>query len=415
MRPPSQAKKHTADVILVGASVRSLAETAIRHRYRPHCFDMFADHDLRRILANEHLPAPQQFSDFAQLPERIQDLPAAWPVIWTGGLENAPGAFETLARQRPVCGPNSKLIQRLSHPDELRTLLQDTDVRLPRIAWQRDEVTALEPAHSWLIKPVRSAGGIGVRRWGSESGIPAGCYLEEFQSGRAASALVCCQSGRTTVLSTSAQISGDRRMGASDFWYCGNTGPVALPQKAMKGLTRVMDKLATLGFAGIAGIDFLLQEEELVLLEINPRVTAAHEIFDLTSRGSNVLDLQLGAESVESPPLDSQSNQISRLIAYVVRDSQLTPDGVRMLMKFSRSPTRPHDADMPCWLADIPCAGALTTGQPFCSIYHQWPTGCPIAQASPNRAIEMDSLVARCTGLQEIDSFAIASGVTSLF
>ena len=402
-------------MILVGASVRSLAETAIRHRYRPHCFDMFADHDLRRMLAKEHLPAPQQFSNFAQLPERMHDLPATWPVIWTGGLENAPGTFEKLARQRPVCGPNSNTIQRLSHPCELRALLQDTDVRLPRIAWQRDDVTASEPAPSWLIKPERSAGGIGVRRCGSESGIPAGCYLEEFQSGRAASALVFCQKGRTTILSTSAQISGDRRIGASDFWYCGNTGPVALPKKAMKGLTRVIDKLATLGFAGIAGIDFLLQDEELVLLEINPRITAAHEIFDLSSRGSNVLDLQLGLASADSPPLNSQSKQISRLIAYVVRDCQLSPDEVRMLMEFSRPAIRPHDADLPCWLADIPCPGALKTGQPFCSLYHQWPTGSPRPQASRTRADEMDSLVARCTGLQEIDSFAIASGVTPLF
>ena len=376
---------------------------------------MFADHDLCRMLAKEHLPAPQQFSDFAQLPERMHDLPATWPVVWTGGLENAPGVFERLAGQRPVCGPNGETIQRLSHPQELRILLQDTDVRFPRIAWQRDEVSPSEPADSWLIKPERSAGGIGVRHWRSDSGIPPGCYLEEFQSGRTASALVCFQNGRAKILSTSAQISGDRRIGAKDFWYCGNTGPVTLPKKAMKALTRVIDKVATLVFAGIAGLDFLLQEEELVLLEINPRVTAAHEIFDLTSRGSHVLDLQLGAESVELPPLDSRSNQISRLIAYVVRDSQLTPDAVRMLMKFSRSPTRPHDADMPCWLADIPCPGALTTGQPFCSIYHQWPTGCPMPQASPHRADEMDSLVARCTGLQEIDSFAIASGVTSLF
>ena len=402
-------------MILVGASVRSLAETAIRHRYRPHCFDMFADHDLRRMLAEEHLPAPQRFSDFTQLPECMHDLPATWPVVWTGGLENAPGAFERLARQRPVCGPNSETIRRLSRPDELRTLLQGTDVRLPRIACQRDEVTASEPAHSWLIKPERSAGGIGVRHWRLDSDIPAGCYLEEFQSGRAASALVCCQNGRKTILSTSAQISGDRRIGASDFWYCGNTGPVALPNKAMKALTLVMDKLATIGFAGIAGIDFLLQEEELVLLEINPRVTAAHEIFDLTSRSSNVLDLQLGVEAVESPPLNSQSKRISRLIAYVVRDYQLSPDEVRMLMKFCRPPTRPHDADLPCWLADIPCPGALKTGQPFCSVYHQWPTGSPMPQASRTRADEMDSLVARCTGLQEMDSFAIASGVTSLF
>ena len=64
------------DVILAGASVRSLAESAVRNGLRPVCVDMFGDEDLCRLLQRhfgtaEGLIVVERFGD---IPQRISGL-----------------------------------------------------------------------------------------------------------------------------------------------------------------------------------------------------------------------------------------------------------------------------------------------------------------------------------------------------
>src|SRR4051812_35922797 len=87
-------------VILIGASVRALAFSALRAGFQPWCADLFADADLQARCPVVRLPLSEYPEGFCAL---LKAAPAG-PVIWTGGLEDSPQLFQNLSKERFVWG-----------------------------------------------------------------------------------------------------------------------------------------------------------------------------------------------------------------------------------------------------------------------------------------------------------------------
>src|SRR5205807_1077251 len=85
-------------LIIVGASARAAAFSALRAGLRPWCIDLFADADLRARCPVTHLEPDRYPYGLAEL------LPQAPPGPWmyTGGLENRPNLIRRLARGREL-------------------------------------------------------------------------------------------------------------------------------------------------------------------------------------------------------------------------------------------------------------------------------------------------------------------------
>lgn len=98
--------------------------------------------------------------------------------------------------------------------------------------------------------------------------------------------MVCTAGHDLHLMGVSLQLCGWDCLGATEFRFCGNVGPIELPpalETAMHAAAITIARESAL--RGVFGIDFLLTAEGLWLLEVNPRIPASHWIYDRDNAG----------------------------------------------------------------------------------------------------------------------------------
>lgn len=410
-----------ATVILAGASVRSLAESAVQTGLHPVCVDMFADLDLQQLLREAGHPPPICCSGFDQLPAALQTLPSSVPLVWTGGLENHPAVLQHLRQTRPVCGVAADQLPRLRTAEGLQAILSDADCQLPETAPANFQPSDRILNSRWLVKSTRGSGGLGVRWFHPDAPATASDCLQEYIPGQPISALYHNDGQTTQLLSVSLQIIGESTQGCDEFAFGGNIGPVQPPPSVTQTLTQVGRRIADGRLVGVFGVDFVLRGSDVWLIEVNPRITASHELFDLLHpERLPVLQRHLqtvtghrarvsGDRSPEKP-----STMLARQIIYQRRDTSIDSDVTNRLLKCRRPLS---GRTLPAhWVADIPQPGPLTAGQPCCSVYHllhkvdnRWTAG------GGQRSVETDRLLAEITGIDALRTAETAVRRASLF
>jgi predicted ATP-grasp superfamily ATP-dependent carboligase len=392
-----------SDVILVGASVRSFAQSAMRDGLRPICVDMFCDADLRLSLREHGLSEThwcRHITSFTEAAQAVADVKSNVPAIVLGGLENHMTGFLHLSSQRTVRGPDWKTIEQLRDPLRLFPRLRDLGCCVPRFHVKGSGVPVHEPGLRWLHKRRCSSGGQGIR-WYAESEVsrhtPSEAVptddLQEFIDGIpiSASFLATVYSenesvapwGGVQLLGCALQLSGCQELHADAFHFCGNVGPLTLAADLTRNVVRAGRAVAAeSSVSGLFGIDFVVRDGRPFIVEVNPRPTASHELHE---RGRVCLpghvSLQLGQPVRSSGHTggasdfhaDAQRNVHqqgsrgcwARFVIYADQDVVISDDlQSELLSRCVREGTHPF------WLADIPSSGTtVTPGTPLCSLY----------------------------------------------
>jgi predicted ATP-grasp superfamily ATP-dependent carboligase len=279
--------KSTRSVLLCGASVRSLAESAIAAGLRPLCVDFFEDEDLRNILACGRGRFVARIDEFLQIPRRIHSIRRTIPMLWAGGLENHSDVLREIGQWRPVIGAAPDIVDQLRDPWKLHDWLADATIGVPRLA---TEFTADADCH-WLRKSVTSSGGLGIGLHSAgdpmtEAPAARGVYLQEYIDGVPMSATLCSDETGVHLSGMSLQLIGWPSLGASGFLFCGNVGPVDPGEQVTRTVLEAARVLVeNSGLRGVFGIDFILRQGHAWFLEVNPRVTASHMLYELQQPG----------------------------------------------------------------------------------------------------------------------------------
>src|SRR5262249_37028501 len=146
------------NLLIVGASTRAAAFSAMRAGLRPCCSDLFADQDLASRCHVTRIAGDLYPSAFAQFLRQASEAP--W--LYTGGLENHPNLIDHLASIRPLWGNDGQAIVAARSPRTIASILKEAKVPCPRICCRFDR----RPAEGrWLLKSARGSGGRGVRWW----------------------------------------------------------------------------------------------------------------------------------------------------------------------------------------------------------------------------------------------------------
>src|SRR5437660_1348056 len=114
-----------SDVILIGASTRAAAMSALRAGWTPWCVDLFADVDLERIAAVRKVPTatyPHSLLD------ALADAPQA-PVMYGGALENRPDLIARI--DRPLWGNPPEVLRAIRSPERWTQYLRTIGVPCP--------------------------------------------------------------------------------------------------------------------------------------------------------------------------------------------------------------------------------------------------------------------------------------------
>lgn len=150
------------------------------------------------------------------------------------------------------------------------------------------EIISNYPDKKFIIKPVRGSGGYGIREFekleenlvnheeNHEENIDfSDLLLQERLEGHSISASVLSTKSESKTILTSKQIIGSAYLGQREpYGYCGNISPLLDDH----GATEVAEEIISqLPLVGSNGVDFVIKDGELYLIEVNPRLQGTVE------------------------------------------------------------------------------------------------------------------------------------------
>lgn len=301
--------KPRAAPIVVGFSVRGLAEATAAAARPPLAADRFADHDCQ--LAAEQVVRLKQWGGNVQnTSEFLSELfragaDAQSQVLLAGGMENWPELVELLHQHFTVLGPTADQLRLLRSPQRWQRWAEQSSIAFPETFFPQaqDEhsqsasnwlikplhlasgwgqpLYVKQPASNWLSKPLRSAGGTAIK-WSSHASPEA--YWQRHVAGRSLGVYcVLHRDGSAQLLGATESISATQWPGPSEFIYRGSLGPIRLPQhhcRQIVELCRLIQRETEL--LGWLQLDFIEDHAgDLWLLELNPRWAAGMEVLFL--------------------------------------------------------------------------------------------------------------------------------------
>jgi len=346
-------------LIILGASVRAAAQSAIRAGYRPYPIDLFADSDLKHLDPVQIERYPSGF-----LPALAAAPQAPW--MYTGSLENYPRLIARLTKLRPLIGNGPEALRKVRDPFRLAEVVAGTAVKFPLIGSQGAGVRDQDAGVSWLLKPLRSGAGMGIKRVNSCDPTP-GHICQQFIPGQNCSASFVAANGHVRWIGAAEQWIGRDWAAPQEFQYAGSLAPLELSESEKTALLEMAERLTqAAGLQGLFGCDFIRNEQGLWLIEVNPRYTASMELFEVLN------DRRLLSEHCGSPPLAARQEPrppdrsgprgrwTAKLIVYADRPGDCGGELHRVLRRL-------HEDRIDT--ADVPRPGTrFEVGNPICTL-----------------------------------------------
>lgn len=335
-------------LLVIGASCRALAQAAVKEGLKVDAIDLFCDTDLQT--------ATQNVSRIEAYPHDIPRLASQFDRqfwMYAGGLENHADVIEQVCRIHPLMGISGDRLRSVRSPESLARQVKFPESRFSPPPWA--------DTGTWLLKPRNSGGGLGIRLANSEPFSSESHYIQRQIHGTTGSSLFLGDGHRQALLLSSFHAITV----PSDPWrYFGSIGPIALPAATAQSCTDVGNTLVrAYGLQGLFGVDWVLDEnEQLWVLEINPRWTATAEICHRVNEWPLVRWHIAACRNGRLPSVrQSASNRlIAKRILYTREDIVFE---ARMLKEWENAVS----VEFNQW-CDIPQSGTtIPSGQPVCT------------------------------------------------
>ena len=351
-------------IVIAGISTRAAAESAAKAGFDVTAIDAFADLDQHPSVRAMAIPRP--FS--ADAAARAAQTVGAQAAVYLSNFENHPDAVDVLSAGRALWGNAPDVLRRVRDPACLARALRHRGIQTPEVQVRLEpdlEQVRLKPdstGRDWLVKPIASGGGHSIRRWTHGEAIPAGCYLQELISGTPGSMVIVAGARQVVLLGVTRQLIGDAAFGATGYHYCGSIlvsrgAPDSIVTGARAAARAVVEAF---DLAGVNGVDFVVHQGSIFVIEVNPRWTASVELaeraYGLSAFASHAAACARGA----LPDFD---------LTHTVRRG----DAVGKAIVFARNDVTVGDTQK--WIGDdsirdVPHPGELIhAGRPVCTVF----------------------------------------------
>ncbi len=299
-------------LLILGASTRAAAASALRAGFAPVCADRFGDEDLRRIASVIAVD-----NDLHCTLEAVNALPPT-PWIYTGSLENDPKFISAVSERHPLLGNPSSVLKLVRDPFWLERTLAAHDLPALRVS------NVCRSDERWLLKPIRGGGGCRISVWSGQP-LPTNehFYLQEQRLGTPMSALFIGRPDAAELIGVCEQLIGPAFGAPTEFGYAGSIGPIAVSDRTRELLQQLGDTLTRESqLRGLFGIDFILADDIPWLVELNPRYTASVEILERALGRALLAELRF----VPRAPLGRGVRGEGHCATSVCDQSPLSPD-----------------------------------------------------------------------------------------
>jgi uncharacterized protein len=336
-----------AAIIVVAYSARALASSAAHAGFAPLSIDVFGDDDTREMsLASVKLEGG--LSDGLTLDKvlsAVETLISAHDPVglaYGAGFEHQPETIAAIARRTRIFGNEAETLKRAKDPIALAQVCEANGVRHPGIAFAPPDEPEL-----WLIKRRGGAGGGHIAPAAGAS-ASADCYFQRRVGGKSISALFLASGKKAEIVGLSMQWTAPTPV--SPFRYGGAAGPVdAGPSQAREIARSVAAVASELDLAGLNSADFMVSDDAVWLMEINPRPGATLDVFE--SNGAPLFARHIAACEGRLVPASSNSQFKAAEIVYAPHDIVVRGKG-----------------NWPDWAVDrSPPGTRIAAGDPLCT------------------------------------------------
>ena len=185
-------------------------------------------------------------------------------------------------RARLLYGNGADVFARIRDPFAVHQALAAAGLASPAV---RPTAVGLAGNGAWLRKAFRSSGGQGVEAWSPAAQCGAatdrGHYFQQRIAGTPCAAIYLAAQGSARLLGATEQMLVAWPGRDDEFRYAGSCGPLRLDERRTKLLDDIGRVLAReFGLAGLFGVDFIDDGENVWPVEVNPRYTASIEILE---------------------------------------------------------------------------------------------------------------------------------------
>ncbi len=291
-------------ITVISRHARPLCENAHAHGWRVCMADGFNDWDGARFAL------PLTPGGFGKTPEEFLRTweTAPGPLLFGSPIEAAPEVVGEAGRKKRVLNASSRAVAMARDLSFLREMATG-GIRVPPVSFY--DAPPNPPEMPWIVKSLITAGGTGIRPGGEIKGKDE--YRQQLIEGESIGALFFSSAGRSDFLGASIHLN-------HGFLYGGGIFPVPLASDVVNALESFGVRVtAASGMIGWWGADFILNDEALWLLEINPRPTATAALF-AGLRGVDLVAAQMSPEDAPDFSRASSGGVIGNKVIYARHD-----------------------------------------------------------------------------------------------
>jgi hypothetical protein len=270
-------------VLIAGFSTRHVAASAKKAGYEVYAVDHFCDMDLRECTV-----ACYKFEELAELPDLIRKICIENRIE---GIIPTSGAEDLEDLPVPLIGTAPEVGRRFQDKVYVQHFFEGLDIPIPPFC-EKGEFPA-------VLKPVKGSGGWRNKRINGEDDIRTWqelfpdepFILQKYIEGIPAS--VCCVTDGRKARAVGVNRQIMRGSGPYEYGFSGSQTPFDHPM-VPEMIEYAQQAASASGCIGVVGIDFIVQDNFVFAIELNPRFVATLDTIE-RSTGKNLFSFHINA------------------------------------------------------------------------------------------------------------------------
>ena len=339
-------------IIIAAISSRAHVQAALEAGFEVIAIDAFCDVDTQNLAqkifqvdaANGKFNAQQLLNAVDQI-----NVAKCMGFCYGAGFEAQPDLLVIIAQRLPLIGNSAVIINSIKMPHIFFSLCDSLKMAYPATQFERP-INCL----GWLQKQIGGSGGAHIKQV-----LPLDIasdklhYYQKNQAGTPYSCLFLADGSNSQVMGFNQQWCEPSTLLPYRF---GGVVSHANLSNAIKSQLEQFVQAATqyFGLRGINSCDFLVHDDSIFMLEINPRLSASLQLY--RAQKGNLFAAHVQAclgQLIDWPIVDKKSRAMQ--IIYANKTAQVPPN-----------------MDWPDWVCDIPQPNTeIAAGQPICTVLAQ--------------------------------------------
>ena len=250
--------------LIVATSGRMLAQAAQREGFEVLVIDCFTDVDTvryaKKVVRVDTL-------SIANLTVALTELGnyEITSAVYGSGFETCIESLYFLESRFKIAGNSAAVFECVQNKCAFFAALDMLEIPYPETCF---ELPATQK--TWLSKPLNGQGGVGINSQTTD------IYWQRFCEGQAGSVLFLADGENPTIIGFNTQWTHD------DFLFLGVSNHSDLTDYQKSRIHSWLQKLVQyFDLRGLNSLDFMQTENEIFVLEINPRPSASMQLYDL--------------------------------------------------------------------------------------------------------------------------------------